>query len=74
MDNICGKNIRRLREQCKMTQEELAHYLNLVGWYVTQQEISEIECGKGKIYDTGLKLFCAILHTTVEELYKDTMI
>ena len=49
MDNICEKNIRRLREQCKMTQEELAHYLNLVGWYVTQQEISEIECGKGKI-------------------------
>ncbi len=67
---MVGKNIKKIRENMKLTQEELAEKLS-----VTRQAISNYETGKTQPDIETLNKIASILEVSVEELiygYKRT--
>ncbi len=66
--NICGKNVRKLRVQRKMSQDQLAAKLQIEGLGVNQNSISRIETGKRIVTDYELKALAAVLKVDIEQL------
>ena len=70
LNNICGKNITKLRKNMKLSQRALADKLQLVGLDVDKNAIQRIECGKRFVTDIELVVFSKIFDITVDELLK----
>lgn len=66
--NISGNKIKELREQTKMSQEQLAARLQLNGLNLNQKAISRIETGDRIIPDYELLFFAQIFHVPVSLL------
>ena len=66
--NICGHNVRYLREQKKMSQDQLAAKLQTEGLGVNQNSISRIETGKRVVADYELKALAKVLNVDIETL------
>lgn len=64
-----GNNIRRLREQAGLTQEQLSVNLQLRGCDITRSAIAKIEVGQRHIYPDEIILLKEVLHTTFEEIF-----
>lgn len=71
--NISGQMIRTLREQARMSQEELAAKLQLSGLNVTQKAISRIETGERVVPDYELIYFSKIFGVPVAALLKESL-
>ena len=69
--NICGQNVRKLRESKKMSQDQLAAKLQTEGLGVNQNSISRIETGKRIVADFELKAIAKVLNVSVEWLLSD---
>lgn len=69
--NICGQNVRRFREQKKMSQDQLAAKLQTEGLGVNQNSISRIETGKRIVADYELKALAHVLGVPVDVLLAD---
>ena len=69
LNNICGKNIARLRTELKLSQRELADRMQLVGIDIDKNAIQRIECGKRFVTDIEIVAFSKIF--SVE--YKDIL-
>ena len=69
--NISGQNIRRLREQKKLSQDQLAAKLQTEGLGVNQNSISRIETGKRIVTDFELKILSKVLNVDINELVPD---
>ena len=65
LSTIFGKNIKKHRGLCDLSQEELAEKMN-----VSINTISEIETGKKFVRAETLINFAAVFHTEVYELFK----
>ncbi len=63
-----GKNIRALREQKGMTQEQLSVKLQVKGCDVTRSALAKIEVGQRHLYVDELKLLKEILNVEYEEI------
>ena len=68
-EKIVGNNIRKIREQAKMTQEILATKLQLSGCDITRSAIAKIEVGQRHIYPDEIRLIKEILSTTFEKIF-----
>lgn len=68
LNNICGKNIMRLRTELKISQRELADRMQLVGIDIDKNAIQRIECGKRFITDIEIVAFAKVFNITFEEL------
>ncbi len=66
--NICGHNVRKLREQKKMSQDQLAAKLQTEGLGVNQNSISRIETGKRIVADFELKALAHVLSVSLDAL------
>ena len=66
---LMGQNIRRIREDRGLTQEQLAAQLQTRGCDVTRSALAKIEVGQRHIYPDELKLFNEILHISYDELF-----
>ena len=66
--NICGTQIRILRKQKKLSQEELAARLKVAGVELDQKAISRIECEKRFLADFELREIARILQISMDEL------
>lgn len=66
--NICGQNVRKLREEKKMSQDQLAAKLQTEGLGVNQNSISRIETGKRIVADYELKILAQVLNVPVDIL------
>lgn len=66
--NICGQNIRKLREQKNMSQDQLAAKLQTEGLGVNQNSISRIETGKRIVTDFELKALAHVFRVKVDTL------
>ena len=66
--NICGQNVRKLRIQKKMSQDQLAAKLQTEGLGVNQNSISRIETGKRIVADYELKVIAHVLSVSVDAL------
>ena len=70
--NICGQNVRKLRESKKMSQDQLAAKLQTEGLGVNQNSISRIETGKRIVADFELKALARVLGVDANELLADS--
>lgn len=70
IEKLIGKNIKRLRENSKMTQELLATKLQLLGCDITRSAVAKIEVGQRHLYSDEMYLIKKILNVTFEDFYK----
>ena len=70
--NVSGKNIRRIREQEKLSQEWLAARLQLKGLPLNQKAISRIETGDRVVADYELMLLAQALGVSIYDLLGNT--
>lgn len=70
--NASGENIRRLREQAKLSQEKLAARLQLKGLPLNQKTISRIESGERVVADFELMLLAQVLDVCIYDLIEKT--
>lgn len=62
LNNICGKNIARLRTELKISQRELADRMQLVGIDLDKNAIQRIECGKRFVTDIEIIAFARVFN------------
>ncbi|MBR5782813.1 MAG: helix-turn-helix transcriptional regulator [Clostridia bacterium] len=67
-NNVCGKNIARLRTNVGISQRVLANQMQLVGIDIDKNAIQRIECGKRFVTDIEIIAFVKVFDVTLEEL------
>ena len=70
--NIIGKNLKRIREDCGLSQYDLCCKLELLGVTMYKSDIYEIENNKRLVKDFESKALCLALSVSLDELYADT--
>ena len=71
LNNVCGKNIARLRTELKISQRELADRMQLVGIDIDKNAIQRIECGKRFVTDIEIIAFAKIFGVSFDVLLND---
>ncbi|MBS6546838.1 MAG: helix-turn-helix transcriptional regulator [Butyricicoccus pullicaecorum] len=66
--NIAGIRIRLLREKKRLSQEQLAAKLQLLGMEINQKAISRVETGARVVPDYELQFYAQALDTTIDHL------
>ena len=69
--NMIGENLKRLRRQHRMSQQELSNKLELQGVYVCRGSISRIEDHSRTVTDIELYAIARVLGVTPAELYQE---
>lgn len=71
-NNICGKNVRRLRYKStpSLSQRKFAESLNQAGIDLNKNAIQRIESGQRFVTDIELNAVAKTFGATVEELMK----
>jgi transcriptional regulator with XRE-family HTH domain len=69
--NIIGPQIKRLREQNNMTQEELTAQCNLLGWNISRGTLAKIESQVRRVTDSEVALIAKVLKVDISELYEE---
>ena len=69
--NIISKKLRKFRRKNKLSQEELAAQMQLLGVDITQPLISKIERNLPFVKDYELVFFCRVLHISEKDLLSD---
>ena len=64
-----GQNVRRLREQRGLTQEQLAAQLQLRGCDITRSALAQMEVGQRHIYPDEVLLLKEILDIPFDALF-----
>ena len=64
-----GKNIRNLRENAKITQDQLATKLQLRGCDITRSAVAKIEVGQRHLYPDEILLIKEILDTDFDQIF-----
>lgn len=68
IEKAVGQNIRKLRENAKFTQEQLAVQLQLRGCDITRSSVAKIEVGQRHLYPDELILIKEILKVNYEQI------
>ena len=68
--NICGRNVLRLRKTAKLTQEQLASKLQVLGYEFSSVTIGRIEKDQRFVSDLELKALAEVFNVDVNELLK----
>lgn len=69
--NVISRKLKHFRKKCKLSQEELAAQMQLLGVDISQPLISKIECNQRFVKDYELVCLCRILHISEKELLSD---
>ncbi len=64
-----GNNIRKLRENAGLTQEQVAAKLQIGGCDITRSAIAKIEVGQRHLYPDEILLLKEILKTSYEAIF-----
>ena len=65
-----GNNLRNLRMDSKLTQEQVVAKMQLKGFSMTRSIYSQIECSLYNIRVTELDAFVEIFHTDYNTVFK----
>ena len=68
-EKALGQNIRRLRMERGLSQEQVAAQLQVHGCDVTRSALAKIEVGQRHIYPDELRLLRDIFNVSFEELF-----
>ncbi len=69
IEKSIGANIRRLRDEKKLTQEIFAAKLQLCGVDITRSAVAKIEVGQRHIYPDEMIAIKDVLAVTYDEIY-----
>lgn len=69
--NIIGDNVRRLRKEQKLTQEELTAKLQTVGLDIDRPMLTRIELKQREVYDYEAFKIAKALDVEIEELFNE---
>ncbi len=64
-----GRNVRRLREKAKITQEEFAAQLQVRGCDITRSAVAKIEVGQRHLYPDEIILIKEILNADYDDIF-----
>lgn len=67
--NVVGPQVRKLRYQQGMTQEELAARCGVLGWDLSRATLSKIEAQLRCVTDRELELLATALKVDLPSLY-----
>ena len=67
--NVCGKNIKKIRKEQKVTQDELCARMQVMGYQISRSDISKLENGKKFITDFELVGFSKALKVSILDLF-----
>ena len=67
--NVCGKNIKKIRKEQKITQDELCARMQVMGYQISGSDISKLENGKKFITDFELVGFSKALKVSILDLF-----
>lgn len=68
--NIVGKNIKKIRKDKNVTQEDLCARMQVMGFKISRSDISKLENGKRFINDVEILGFSDALKVPILDLYK----
>ncbi len=69
--NITGKNIKKIRKENKITQEELCARMQVMGYQISRSDISKLENGKKFIADFEVFGFATALKVSILDLFQN---
>lgn len=69
--NITGKNIKKIRKEKKITQEDLCARMQVMGYQISRSDISKLENGKKFIADFEVSGFATALNISILDLFQD---
>lgn len=64
-----GENIRKIRKEKHLTQEQLSAKLQVLGCDITRSAVAKIEVGQRHIYPDELKALKEILNVPYERIF-----
>ena len=64
-----GTNIRKLRIERKLTQEQVSAKLQVMGCDITRSAVAKIEVGQRHIYADEIKALKQILNVSFEDIF-----
>lgn len=67
-NNLCGRQVARLRSAAGLSQRELADLMQLRGLTIDKNAIQRMESGQRFVTDVELPHLAAVLNVTVEAL------
>ena len=67
-EKAVGQNLRRLRKESGMTQEQVSAQLQVRGCDVTRSALAKIEAGQRHIYIDEIKALKEILRVSFDDL------
>lgn len=70
VETMVGNNIRRIREERGLTQDQVACRLQVNGCDITRSAFAKIEVGQRHLYPDEIILLKEILKTSFEEILK----
>lgn len=70
IETMIGNNIRRIREEKGLTQDQVASRLQVSGCDITRSALAKIEVGQRHLYPDEIILLKTILKTSYEEIFK----
>ncbi len=69
--NLCGEEIRSLREKKRLSQEQLAARMQVEGVQINQKAVSRIETGDRVVPDYEVLTFARVLGVEVGRLLRE---
>lgn len=69
--NVISARLKARRKRCKVTQQELAARMQVLGVNIDQRSISKIEHNDRAVTDFELACFCKALQCTEQDLLQD---
>lgn len=69
VESKIGNNIKKLREQYNMTQEQLAAKLQVNGCDITRSAVAKIEVGQRHLYPDEIILIKDIFDISYDEIF-----
>lgn len=72
--NIIGKNIKKIRKEKKITQEDLCARMQTMGYFISRSDISKLENGKKFIADFEVYVFSIALKVSILDLFSNICI
>ena len=67
--NLIGKNLKKLRTEAKMSQQQISNKLELLGVYVCRGSISRIEDYSRTVTDIELSAIAEVLGVEIGALF-----
>ena len=69
IEKVVGNNIRKLRENANITQEQLSARMQTRGCDITRSAVAKIEVGQRHLYPDEIILIKEILNVDYDEIF-----